>query len=269
MTHHKNGFVVVLYNVKASQSPALKSILANMQSEDQVFLYDNSPHSMMDLGADDRIVYQADPENSGLAKAYRSAWNWASQQQMTWLTLFDQDTEIPASFFVTLREASKNTTADVLLPTVTLPDGKPFSPFYIEPKLFWGRFDCTAVKTLAGINSGATFRLSSFAADLFDQNYPLDFLDYSVFRKVAMAHRQVEALNTQMVQHLSLNDYTQMTVQRLASYSHAESGFVSRYYPRRYWQYWVRVLARVIKAKFHHLDSAKVKVLAAPLKGRN
>lgn len=269
MNHSGHCFLIVLYNQKLSTSPAYQSLKPQLLTGDNLIVYDNSPVSMLDVKAEN-FVYFHDVTNTGLATAYNFAVQKCRETGHQWLTIFDQDTRIPTGFNHDVTEAITSSNAiTVLVPQVTLEDGTSLSPFWIEDALFV-HYPAKDQKTLAAINSGMTLNLATFSTDeeLFDDRYPLDFLDYVFFKRLQTENKRVAQLPITLIQSLSLSDFRTMSQKRFESFQFAESRFVTEFYPQLINQYHLRVMLRLAKQLLKRVQWPKLKVMLQVVGGK-
>ena len=108
--------VIVLYRIAPKDSPAFRTVMAAREAlsrdggEVSVLLWDNSPAAGAGDDLPDGVAYFADESNSGLATAYNRAMEWAELHGAEWLSTLDQDTAVPADFFVKMTAAATAST---------------------------------------------------------------------------------------------------------------------------------------------------------------
>ncbi|WP_396350054.1 glycosyltransferase [Lacticaseibacillus paracasei] len=258
-----HAYLVVLYRQEFDESVAFTVILEHAKPSDVIFVYDNSPLPRKNVPEDQRIQYIHDSQNSGLAVAYNYVANECIAKNIQWLTIFDQDTQIPLNFFITIEQAISNSHATCIVPKVILGNNEPLSPFFIEDRLFI-RTHVGSNKTLAAINSGVTVdltKLKQIGSSIFDNSFPLDFLDYSFFLNLARHQCEINQMGSTIIQDLSVTNFKTMSFKRFQSFVLAESRFVNLYYPERKREYHVRVVLRAIKAMLKGTQRDKVELM--------
>ena len=116
----KNTLLVVLYEVSSTESTTIQSIVDYLQTQDllvatnyQLHIWDNSPKSaesdVPTLQAQLPaliIQYTHTPENRSLSKIYNQATSCLAVNE--YLTLLDQDTLLPTSYFEELKMAQQD-----------------------------------------------------------------------------------------------------------------------------------------------------------------
>jgi GT2 family glycosyltransferase len=195
---------LVLYEMKLEESPAYQSLsraLEQAGGTGYLFIHDNSRESRgLPSQSPWQIEYRHDPSNPGVSKAYNQAHKWAEQHQKIWLLLADQDTSFPLDIFQHYL-AAIHSFPDCLLFTPLLKDRKGIlSPFrrstasgrrlnHVEPGLH-------PLSELQAVNSGLMVSSALFrASGGYDERLPLDFSDFSFFRRVAGLTSRMAVLN--------------------------------------------------------------------------
>ncbi|WP_423716797.1 glycosyltransferase [Lactiplantibacillus pentosus] len=268
MRNQKQVVLIVIYKMKLSDSPVFQSIVQQNSRDIQLIVYDNSPMEMCDVPTAD-FLYFHDSENKGLFAAYNYAVTFCRVNQIQWLTIFDQDTRIPDAFFESLRPELQDNPC-CIVPNVELANHQLISPFIVENALFLFKFR-TKKDTLAAINSGTTINVNFFQKhqDIFHDDFPLDFLDYDFFARVAKLNGRIDVIPTTLVQDLSVSDYPQVSTQRFASFLQYESKFVNAYYSSRLGEYRLKLILRAFKLLVQGFQLSKVNVILDILKGKS
>lgn len=268
MRNQKQAVLIVIYEMKLSNSPAFQSVIRQISSGIHLIVYDNSSSVMCDVPTND-FLYFHDSENKGLFAAYNYAVTFCRVNQIQWITIFDQDTYIPSSFFESLKLELQDDQC-CIIPRVKLDNQQLISPFVVENALFLFKFR-TKKETVAAINSGTTINISFFRKDqdIFHSGFPLDFLDYDFFARVAKMNGQIKVLSVTLIQDLSVADYRQVSNQRFANFLHYESKFIHAYYPSRIGEYHLKLALRGIKLMLRGFQTRKVKLILGVFKGRD
>lgn len=270
MSKPRRVFLIVLYNQKLSESVTFRTLYSQLTDVDKLIVYDNSPKSMLDVAASN-FVYIHDATNGGLVTAYNFAVERSRKSGDQWLTIFDQDTEIPDDFIHKMNLAvDVFQDSAVLIPSVKLGDGTLLSPFWIEDALFIG-YPKKKSKTLAAINSGVTLNLPKFSTEttLFDERYPLDFLDFVFFKQLQSTGKVARQIDTTLKQALSLSNFREMSQKRFESFQLSEARFVAEFYPQFKNRYRLRVALRFIKQLVKRIQYSKLRVMLQVIGGRN
>lgn len=268
MNRDGHSFLIVLYRQKLSKSKTFQTLNSQLMENDHLIIYDNSPESMLDVKPAN-LTYFHDEGNTGLAAAYNFAVQQARKRGDQWLTIFDQDTTLPADFNQIVKTSMRQTaSAVVLAPEVVLADGKQISPFWIEDALFF-HFPAAVSKTRAAINSGMSLNLAAFegTAPIFDRRYPLDFLDYVFFKQLQKAGKELKEIPVRLTQELSQNDFRTMSQVRFENFQRTEARFVAEFYPRFIPQYRRRLCFRLIKQLLKRAQWSKLKVIIQVIGG--
>ncbi|WP_239061528.1 glycosyltransferase [Lacticaseibacillus suibinensis] len=252
-------YLIVLYNQPLSHAQSYQSLVSQVDDADEVLIYDNSPVSQLDIELPGGWDYRHDATNPGLAAAYNFAVAQCVEKGIIWLTIFDQDTDVPTGFFATLKKAVVNSDATAIVPRVVMQNGTQISPFMIENGLFVLKH---RQHTLAAINSGVTLNIPKLDPQPFNLKFPLDFLDYDFFKRLAQNHASIEEITPTLIQDLSLGNYREMSITRFTAFLSAEGRFVAAYYPGQMWQYRLRVFVRLIRSMLRRVQGDKLRVMA-------
>jgi len=168
----KNKLIVVLYKTIPIESTTIKSIIENLlksgstlNSIYELTIWDNSPESQLDeinkirnLLSFINIKYISTPENKSLSEIYNNVS--LNIDKSEYLTLLDQDSNLPLSFFIELEEA-QHQNYYLILPKVYCDNVliSPGSRFFARGKLFNNvPSGLIASKNLLAINSGMSIR---------------------------------------------------------------------------------------------------------------
>lgn len=204
-------FVIVLYKCKLEECHTYQTLLKDIESSEDLFVYDNSP---MAQNTDIKVgQYIHDTNNSGLSVAYNRAAEYAKENGYTWLLLLDQDTTFPKG---ALREYKK---AILEHPEVHMiaPKHKISTGLYISPTKYKNFISEEQSEVLDGmvsfddacpINSGIMVDTESFfKAAGYDESVYLDFSDISFIRRFKKIVPEYYVLpNVLCLQNYSVND---------------------------------------------------------------
>jgi GT2 family glycosyltransferase len=263
-----HSVLIVLYQQKLSESQSYRDLCKQLTADDHLIIYDNSPQRMLDVKLTN-MTYFHDVTNGGLAHAYNFAVRLCRERGDRWLTIFDQDTTIPIEFYQSLlKMLKKYSSATVVVPRIKLDNGKQLSPFYIEDSLFI-HYPSKIKKTPAAINSGMTINIKDFDTNdtLFNESYPLDFLDFFFFKQIQVSGKRIVVLPVTLVQTLSLSDFRTMSQQRFENFQFSEAKFVNEFYPRYKRQYHQRIYLRLLKQFLKRVQWSKLKVMLQVIGG--
>ncbi|WP_367369430.1 glycosyltransferase [Pediococcus ethanolidurans] len=247
MMNFKNVVLIVIYKMPISQSKTFKTINKQLRNEDLLILYDNSPNKELDISLKANYQYIHDNQNNGLIDAYNFSIKRAYEVGATWVTFFDQDSEIPDNFFEDTKKLENTVLQNVvsIVPKVFVKQIK-ISPFSSTYSLF--RVKKNQIDT--AINSGNTVRVD-FWKQLsleFDRNFQLDFLDYFFFKKVKDYGMKFVVSTISINHSLSSSNYKTMNFKRYNDFLKSENRFVQSYYGKwRITSYKFKLVLRVIK----------------------
>jgi glycosyltransferase involved in cell wall biosynthesis len=191
--------VIVLYKMQPMESAAYRTIraaisaLENRQADIKLLLYDNTPGGqdpgILPLG----VQYQADVENSGLARAYNYALEIAKQAGFDWLLTLDQDARLPSDFLSNLCHAVSFVTPlgriAAIVPRVA-DDGRVVSPHttmqhWIRTKPYSDVFIGIPLNRVYAANSASTISVSALnAIGGYNPDYCLNYSDIEMYHRL-------------------------------------------------------------------------------------
>jgi hypothetical protein len=178
-----NIFLVVVYKMRLTESTTIQSIVNYLLAQNsqvisgcRLFIWDNSPNiSDVDVQALREqlpafgVQYVHTPENCSLSKIYNDVASKLSAKE--YLTLLDQDTELPLAYFEELRLAQSEQWP-LILPKVDC-QGLLVSPgrrFFAQGiRLKEIKSGATKSKNLLAINSGMSILASVFHSFKYDE----------------------------------------------------------------------------------------------------
>ena len=241
--------VVVLYRMRAEESPAFCSLTHLLSRPEsalpgvEMVVFDNSPQEQL---APDRYSgrYLRNPSNPGLARCYNQALQIASERNVPWILLLDQDTTLTAHY---LREVNA---------AINLVDSHS-EVVAVVPRLTQAGMVCSPIlpptygparpidSTISGVvqdqlhvfNSGAVLRVAAMESiGGFPEQFPLDFLDHATFAELQRRSGRIFVLHATLAHDLSSNDEwrrDEAFVRRQESVLDAEYRFYNRYGTRQ------------------------------------
>jgi GT2 family glycosyltransferase len=208
-------------------------------------VYDNSPQAQeLQPSGPVPLLYQHDPENSGLAAAYNFALARAAEQGLEWLLLFDQDTSVTREFLLELVTETANlreeTRVAAIVPKLLVGEvvyspathfldvlRKQFSPS--GPNLFGTRMGVQHDR-INVYNSASTLRVSAMQAmGGFPREFWLDYLDHTVFHTLFVKGYRIYVMKASLEHHQSNADLRHISHSRHQNSLLAQSLFVKRY----------------------------------------
>ncbi|BAN07215.1 Glycosyltransferase [Levilactobacillus brevis KB290] len=262
----KQAFLIVLYNLSIEESQSYKSVIENRDTNSLIIIYDNSTKRMVDDVPRNDFIYYHDARNKGLSTAYNYAVAICRDNNISLLTIFDQDTVVPKNFFEELRHAGPTDDISCIVPIVKLKNGNQVSPFSIERNLFVP--SVKTISTTGAINSGVTLNLDAFSdnSTLFLSDFPLDFLDYDFFKRLSDSGRTIQELKIELIQNLSVSSYKSMTGKRFRNFVQSESRFVFKYYPQYVRRYRFKLILRLMKCVLQGIQFSKLHFIYTTLR---
>jgi len=212
-----NTILVVLYKTKPDESSTLRSIIEylNTLSDSRlrnykIILWDNTPdidfseeylHSY--FGNKLSFEYINTPENTSLSVIYNSVIDTIPDE--SYINLFDQDSELPTSYFLALNDAQK-IREPLILPRVIC-NGKLVSPgkrFFARGRLLSTiDFGPVRSKNLIAINSGMSIHKSVFKNIRYDQQLRFYGTDTFFMKKYEKYNTHVYILNSSIEHSLA------------------------------------------------------------------
>ncbi len=234
--------VVVLYKQRADESITLRALLPQVKVvaglDIRCILFDNGPEAAASASLPDGVEYYAAARNHGLAGAYNYGLRQAVLQACDWLLTLDQDTEVPAHFLQSMRDAATRLSEDGTIAAIVphlVDAGVPVSPVRIRfahatsiPLGFSG----VAHGETRAFNSGALLRVSALEElGGFHPCFWLDYLDGWLYREFHLRGKKVFVLGNVRSEHtLSLLNYRErLSLARFRSFLSAESAFHDLY----------------------------------------
>jgi len=226
--------VIVLYNCQPENSPAVNSFYQatrDYPGKISLLIYDNSqiPAHSLPVLSGLNLIYQHDERNSGLSKAYNTGAKLAAQNNLQWLLLLDQDTEINSGYLNLFAvELAKNNWCKLFAP-ILQDESLVVSPFT------WKRARGRAFKktpqpgayklrNIALANSGLIINTDFFQQiGGYTPDIKLDFADIDFCTKVAARNEEFILLDCTMRHSLGgLNSNDPVAVMiRLTKYCHS------------------------------------------------
>lgn len=206
--------VVVLYNMKVSESLALKTINDSLQSLGvlDIVLYDNSENAMYhgdSLYENLNIIYKHDATNQGLGVAYNYAVNIGVEYEKKWIVLFDQDTIFTENLFSEyISSIKKYPKCSLFAPILKLDDNSIFSPscyfFKRGFKLKRVSVGIQSLSRMSPVNSGMMIRIQDFkACGGYNEKIKLDFSDFQFIEKFKRKQNTFVIINSIGIQDFS------------------------------------------------------------------
>lgn len=252
-------FIVVLYKTKIQECMSILSILESLKGEEpEFFVYDNSPdlnnYSFKGLNYT-KVKYMADPENSGVSRAYNLGSEYAAAHGKKWLLLCDQDTIFDANYFdflfKALHEHNPAITAPFLYSNGILISPCAFRLNYgnrLKTIPLPGRnaFNCKAL-----LNSGLLIRQNVFkASGGYNEKVFLDFADFDFIKRLKKICPAFYLLDVKLEHHLESTRMQVFNRERFVAYCRSYRAAVHNLFDL--FTITTIVLARTIKLSVRH-----------------
>lgn len=210
------------------------------------FMDNNDLKIVLVSNSQDKAIEPADwyeayrsTENLGLAAPYQFGLNYAKANGARYLITFDQDTEINGAYAEAVKQIIDKTDVSIeekisaYLPILLdAGEGRQCSPGIINPmeRLYTRRYENGNVSKddmIVGFNSGAIYRVDALdAVGGFPLDYPLDFLDGEIFRRLHFAGYRPKVMDEVRINHsLSINSDAGMSRMRFVSFLHFAKKF--------------------------------------------
>ena len=189
--------LVVVYNKACADSPTCQALSEISNTAATVLIYDNSTQDFGNRAycQAHNWVYLGGTGNVGLSKAYNACIAYLSAQHFDgYLCLFDDDTQITASYFSALGEAIK-TGGQIFLPIIYSGDML-LSPSLLTPdyrgRLFKNEQELFeyAGNYMTAINSCMALDFSLFHSYRYDENIFLDGIDHNFLKDMHKQERK-------------------------------------------------------------------------------
>lgn len=212
--------VIVLYKTLPENSATIKTLLKFNHSwtkfRPKVLVYNNSPENNIESTAEYEVVNAK--QNDMLAGAYNYALNIANEQNIPWLILLDQDTEINVEYVVEMQDVIEKINGNILKADIIAPrifnNGLQVSPKIYNPKYHIG-FTANPIdggriynNYIASFNSGIALKTSAIN-DIggFSYRYLLYGQDYDYLRRLHQNGRSVYVLHVSIKHDMASNSY--------------------------------------------------------------
>ncbi|MBN2765842.1 MAG: glycosyltransferase [Paludibacteraceae bacterium] len=254
-----NGIVViiVLYKTKPSDSSSLNQYLSYnhvLKVPKQLIIYNNSGD--FDISEPKNCIIINSENNDMLAKPFNFAYEYAKNINYDWVLLIDADTNINKKYFEELNQFVKSGISENIASIVPqlFQNNKIISP-HIN-KLFYTirhplKKNGFKSGNITAFNSLSMLRVSFIdAINGFNENYPLDMLDYWIYNQIFRLKKAIYILDCKIEHDLSVNDYdNKMSVERYINLIHAEDIFFKNAGCFNYLLFKIRLLYRAIKQR--------------------
>lgn len=227
--------VVVLYHQTPETSSTVQSfyrVAPTLRAHYQLLIVNNSADSDGSGQYEDAVVKNF-KANQGLAKAYNLGLGYASQHDLDWLMLFDQDSTFDSEYLQAFETAQQQYQAAPAVAAI-VPQVKQgnvaLAPSVASPAFSTKVLTAGEYTNITSINSGTMLRVQSMTrVGGFNEAFPLDFLDYWIFWRLRQAQVKTVVLPTTLQHELSVMDLKSMADVRYTSFAAGEQLFYSKY----------------------------------------
>jgi GT2 family glycosyltransferase len=247
-THRTRIFaVVVLYKQRPSASMTIATLARALRENHSVDCYvqiwDNSPSGEISLAElPEGFRYHPAPVNGGLYAAYEGGRVFATEgigsPGYDWLLTLDQDTALPADFFLAIEPGLRAAKADPRIGVIVphLAEGERLlSPAYVglsRTKPMPASFAGVPAREPRAFNSAALLRLEALdAIGGFDPCFWLDHLDSWLHHQLYVHGWRMYVLDSvHLEHHFSLLNYKdRVSLAHLRNFLAAESAYFDLY----------------------------------------
>jgi rhamnosyltransferase len=186
--------ILVLYKKPLKASTSFTSLTRSLRTNNaslDLFIYDNSPDSGENFphNLNWKIIYQHDPSNPGISKAYNEGAKKAYQLGKKWLLLLDQDTDFQQDALANYYKAILDDSNQVCFVPRLIDSVGIISPFKFQlgnglriKSVSEGVY---SFKELQFVNSGLMISVKAFqSVNGYDETFPLDFSDYAFVERL-------------------------------------------------------------------------------------
>lgn len=213
--------VLVLYKCGFEESNSFLTINESLKKYNKrmdLFVYDNSPSSLKNWEEQIKemcfnVVYVSDTTNSGVSKAYNTAYEYAVKKNKQYLFLLDQDTAFPKNTVDILERHLQGNSINLFAPLLLDERHNILSPClytmgrgrYLKSHVF-GK-NLLARHNL--LNSGLLVSMQAFKeVGGYDENIPLYFSDFNFILRFKKVYSEYYLLPMECVHSMSSNDYS-------------------------------------------------------------
>lgn len=197
--------LIVIYNKNYKDSLTYQSI--KDEENINIIICDNSTSDQgnKELSGVKNITYIDMEGNKGLSKAYNLGIDRIKDKTGI-LCLFDDDTAIPADYFLKVAAHKIVDDGDILLPLV-FDDVGMMSPGVMRKYLCYRAqsLDELVGDEFTGINSGMVIDLDIFANYRYDENIFLDYIDHNFIRDMRRQNKKILIMED-IVLHQTFSD---------------------------------------------------------------
>ncbi|HOU68893.1 MAG TPA: glycosyltransferase [Paludibacteraceae bacterium] len=218
--------IIVLYKKNLGESEGFSSYIEHekrINCRHQLMIYNNSPEIEISKEDGDFIIINA-KENGMLAKAYNEGLRIAQEKGFDWIMLIDQDTYLNAQYFEKVSSFLNNpNNSSGAVPLINA-NGTIVSPIQYKPMIGPHFFfhpitkEVCTNRCFAAFNSGSVLKVSDLVIiGGFNEGYPLDSLDNWYYHQLYKRGCSFNILDVNIIQNLSVADYSKMTISRYKS----------------------------------------------------
>lgn len=230
--------VIVLYKTLPEESPTIKSFVSLKSIWNdfpyKVLIYNNSPENHIESTDDYEVVNAG--QNDMLSGAYNHALKIATDENIPWIVLFDQDTVLDKTYLTELQEKlayfqNTDSAVSAIMPCIYV-NKEQVSPQIYNPKFYFS-YTATNMKPnvvshdcILAFNSGIALKTKAMnEIGGFSNKYPLDSQDHDYMYRLYKKGYSTYSMNARLNHDLSMSDYSKMSISRYQSIIDAENEF--------------------------------------------
>jgi GT2 family glycosyltransferase len=212
-------FILVIYKRRLNESDSFISLvnsLKNTHLNIDIFIYDNSPSSMIlneELSGENwKIHYVHDETNPGVSKAYNEGFKLGKKLNKKWLLLLDQDTKLPDDAIIKYcRAVLDNNEHSLFAPILVSTNGTIYSPcnYFFKRGFPMKSIEIGILKARRKslLNSGLLISVDIFEkVGGYNERLKLDFSDFEFLDRYRKISDNFFIINTECIHELSSNE---------------------------------------------------------------
>lgn len=262
-------FVVVLYNMKYSDSNSLKSLFKNEIFLNQLLVIDNSTNQEVlkynSIENKYKFHYIKMNGNAGISKAYNEAIRNVNTK---WIVFLDQDTEIDKDYINEIYNIAKIESDISAYCPIVKSNNLIVSPAIMgkyKAKTFYNEIEIqkTKEKQITFINSGVLINKEVFKAiGNYDEDIFLDFVDHDFADRYFKEFGNVKTMNSNIMHSLSAlnNDCSETALKRFEIYLKDFEVFIKKK-RKSMIMYNLIIIYRAIRLSYIYKNSKFIKML--------
>ncbi|BAZ84811.1 glycosyltransferase [Dolichospermum compactum] len=212
-------FILVIYKRRLNESDSFISLVNSLQNTHlniDIFIYDNSPSSMIlneELSGENwKIHYVHDETNPGVSKAYNEGFKLGKKLNKKWLLLLDQDTKLPDDAIIKYsRAVLDNNEHSLFAPILVSTNGTIYSPcnYFFKRGFPMKSMEIGIVKARRKslLNSGLLISIDIFEkVGGYNERLKLDFSDFDFIDRYRQVYQYFYIVDTKCIHELSATE---------------------------------------------------------------